>query len=157
MAKQVLEQVKIDKLLDRAQIGHFTTIDADGRPYTVPVHFVRDGSAIIIHSRKSGRKIENAAANPNVCFQVDELQETVSDGASTLCNIYSIYESVVCEGKATILSDPKEVRAALYLIVDKYAPEMKDMPMPEKSVEVTRIIKIDTDRISGKAYDRNMR
>jgi nitroimidazol reductase NimA-like FMN-containing flavoprotein (pyridoxamine 5'-phosphate oxidase superfamily) len=157
MAKQILQQDAIYKLLDRAQVGHFTTIGTNGRPYTVPVHFVRDGSSIIIHSRKSGRKIENAAANPNVCLQVEELQETVSEGADTLCDVYSIYESVVCEGNAKIVSDPIDVRAALNLIVAKYTPELSEIPMPEASVAVTRIIRIETDAISGKAYDRNMK
>jgi nitroimidazol reductase NimA-like FMN-containing flavoprotein (pyridoxamine 5'-phosphate oxidase superfamily) len=44
-------------------------------PYVIPVNYFFDGEDIYIHSMP-GRKIKTMRANPYVCLQVDEIEDT---------------------------------------------------------------------------------
>jgi uncharacterized protein len=44
-------------------------------PYVIPVNYFFDGEDIYIHSLP-GRKIQTMRANPYVCLQVDEIEDT---------------------------------------------------------------------------------
>jgi len=47
----------------------------ESKPYVIPVNYFFDGEDIYIHSMP-GRKIEIMRANPHVCLQVDEIEDT---------------------------------------------------------------------------------
>ena len=57
-------------LLSSRQVGTIATINKDGTPYCVPVHFVYADGKIYIHGLPAGQKIDNLIANPNVCLSV---------------------------------------------------------------------------------------
>jgi uncharacterized protein len=46
-----------------------------GNPYVVPVNYLFDGECVYVHSLP-GRKINILRANPNVCLQVDEIEDS---------------------------------------------------------------------------------
>jgi nitroimidazol reductase NimA-like FMN-containing flavoprotein (pyridoxamine 5'-phosphate oxidase superfamily) len=48
---------------------------SEGMPYVIPVNYFFDGEDIYIHSMP-GRKIQVMRANPHVCLQVDEIEDT---------------------------------------------------------------------------------
>jgi len=48
---------------------------SEGLPYVIPVNYFFDGEDIYIHSMP-GRKIQVMRANPHVCLQVDEIEDT---------------------------------------------------------------------------------
>ncbi len=67
--------------LDEMQMNHFLLSQAVGRmactegdkPYIVPVTYVYDGKDIIGQT-KEGKKLDMLRKNPNVCFEVDAMQ-----------------------------------------------------------------------------------
>jgi uncharacterized protein len=48
---------------------------SESMPYVIPVNYFFDGGDIYVHSMP-GRKIQIMRANPYVCLQVDELEDT---------------------------------------------------------------------------------
>lgn len=67
-----LSDKQIDELLFSQSIGRLGCY-ADGKIYVVPVTYVYDGQNIICHSRE-GMKLEMMRKNPDVCFEVDKME-----------------------------------------------------------------------------------
>lgn len=78
--------------LDEMQIDHFLLSQAVGRiactngkiPYIVPVTYVYDGKGIICQT-KEGKKLNILRNNPNVCFEVDTM-ENMANWQSVIIN-----------------------------------------------------------------------
>jgi hypothetical protein len=62
------------ELLRNQNIGRLGCC-SEGMPYVIPVNYFFDGEDIYIHSMP-GRKIQVMRANPHVCLQVDEIEDT---------------------------------------------------------------------------------
>jgi nitroimidazol reductase NimA-like FMN-containing flavoprotein (pyridoxamine 5'-phosphate oxidase superfamily) len=62
------------ELLREQNIGRLGCC-SEGMPYVIPVNYFFDGEDIYIHSMP-GRKIQVMRANPHVCLQVDEIEDT---------------------------------------------------------------------------------
>lgn len=67
-----LSKEQIEDLLHKEIIGRIGCY-ADNKVYVVPITFVYDGQYIIGHSA-IGLKIEMMRKNPNVCFEVDHME-----------------------------------------------------------------------------------
>ena len=61
-------------LLSSGKFGRLCLCSKD-QPYAVPMSYVFSDGVIYLHSRGGGKKVEFAAANPQVCFEVDSLEE----------------------------------------------------------------------------------
>lgn len=68
-----LSDVEIDLVLRSEAIGRIGC-HANGRTYVVPVTYAFDGECAYAHSAV-GMKIEMMRANPEVCFEVDHLED----------------------------------------------------------------------------------
>lgn len=79
--------------------------------YVVPITYAYDGSYIYGHTRE-GKKIDMMRKNPNVCFQID-----VVDNMSN-------WRSVISWGKFEELKDPKEREEAMRILLDRVNPIM---------------------------------
>jgi nitroimidazol reductase NimA-like FMN-containing flavoprotein (pyridoxamine 5'-phosphate oxidase superfamily) len=60
-----------EQLLLRATVGRIGC-SAEGRVYVVPITYAYDGECAIGHSA-DGLKLRTMRANPNVCFEVEEI------------------------------------------------------------------------------------
>ena len=78
-------------ILDSAKFGRLG-LSSNDNPYVIPMSYVYSGGKIYLHSRGGGRKIEMAAKNSSVCFEVDRLNE-------------DRWSSVLAFGKAKLSSD----------------------------------------------------
>lgn len=67
----ILNPSQIDHVLRREVIGRVGCY-GDGRVYIVPISYVYDGESVYGHSA-DGMKVSMMRANPNVCFQVDHV------------------------------------------------------------------------------------
>jgi uncharacterized protein len=68
-----LSHDQIDGLLHEQYVGRIGC-HTDGRTYVVPVTYVYQGDAIYAHSA-DGMKLRMMRANPNVCFEVEHLED----------------------------------------------------------------------------------
>ncbi len=65
--KEIKDKTEIEAVLREATVGRLGT-SRDDVPYVVPISYVYHSGKIIIHGAKQGKKMEDIAANPRVCF-----------------------------------------------------------------------------------------
>jgi nitroimidazol reductase NimA-like FMN-containing flavoprotein (pyridoxamine 5'-phosphate oxidase superfamily) len=100
-----LSKQQIDELLTRNVMGRIGCRDGN-RVYVVPVSYAYNDKYIIAHSRE-GMKIEMMRKNPEVCFEVDELQDL------------SNWKSVILQGVYEEITDERERYYAMKFLVSR--------------------------------------
>jgi len=134
-------------LLEQAEWGVLSTMDAQGWPYGVPVnHAVVDGD-LIIHCAVQGHKLDNLAFNAKVSYCVVIQAETLPLELATR------YASAIVFGRAELLTDDQAKREALRAFGLRFAWEHPDLVAREieKDLFRTAVLRISIDRVTGKA------
>ncbi len=72
---EILNDDEIDKMLGAHSVGRLGC-HADGRTYVVPIAYAYDDGAIYGHSTE-GLKLRMMRHNPQVCFEVDEVENVL--------------------------------------------------------------------------------
>ena len=153
MMTHQLPKSEMDNLLMKNPAGVLSTIDPDGTPYGIPIHFVLLNDAIYLHCLPAGQKLDNLNRDPRVCLTVYQMDGLKLDPQGRPCNTGTKYSSVIVRGKARIISDITEKRNALNAIVDKLTPQNSGKEIPDNMLDRTAVVRIDIDDITGK-YDR---
>ena len=146
--KEIKDKAEVERILTEAEVSRLGT-SADGRPYAVPLSFAYHEGKIVIHGAKIGKKMENIARNPRVCFEVDTSEIIPADDP---CGFTYKYESVIANGTARFIENPVEKAASLRLLVEKYAPG-KGSQMTEERVEAftnMTVVEITVEEMMGK-------
>jgi uncharacterized protein len=125
-----LTSPEIEQVLLRETIGRLGC-HADGRIYVVPIAYAYDGEHVYAHSR-AGMKIRAMRVNPNVCFEVDQIDDLAH------------WRSVVAWGSYEELRDADEGRA-MAILHSRFAsgersPTSLRHPMMHGAVEQARTI-----------------
>lgn len=102
---------------------------ADGKTYIVPMSYAYDGEFIYARTFE-GLKISMMRQNPNVCFQVDRMQDMAD------------WESVIAWGTFEELTNEDERNAGLQKLVDRTLPYIssetvkltQEWPFPAKDL-----------------------
>lgn len=118
-----LNSAQIDQLLFENILGRIGCSD-EGKVYVVPTNYVFDGKSIIAHALP-GEKIMIMRKHPEVCFEVDEVQDLLH------------WRSVIAWGTFQEIKDEWERLNAMKLFVDKMI-RLK-MSIPEHSKDVSGI------------------
>lgn len=100
--------------LTEEEIKHVLTSNILGRigctdgnlTYVVPITYFYNGKDIILHS-KVGMKVEMMRANPQVCFEVDQI------------HTYNSWQSVIAWGKYEEVLEPAEREALMKSFVER--------------------------------------
>ena len=150
MKEHQLKEGQIKGILEKALVGSLSTINEEGYPYVVPVHFVYHDSKIYIHGLPKGQKISNILANEKVGFQVCEMKGLILNEAP--CDVNTEYESVVILGKAKMIDDHKVKKNVLNMVVEKYTPQIAGAKLLDNMVRGTAIIEITIQECTGKYY-----
>lgn len=151
MKEHQLSVAEIEELLKSAQVGRLGTLNANGYPYVVPVHFYFDKDVIYIHGLNKGQKIENLKANAKVSFEVDQMDGLILNDKA--CDVNTKYKSVIAFGKAQMVEDAELKVQALHNIVNKYTPQLGKQEYPENMLKATGIIAVTMEECSGKFYE----
>lgn len=88
-----LSETEIEAVLRREIIGR-VACHSDGKTYVVPITYAYDTGAIYAHSA-GGLKLRMMRANPNVCFEVDRMEDLAN------------WQSVVAWGRFEELVGPE--------------------------------------------------
>ena len=97
---------QIEAVLHQQHVGRLACL-ADGRPYVVPVTYAYAGGAVYGRTLP-GRKLAALRADPRVCFEVDERDDSVS------------WCSVVADAIFEEVTDPAERQTALALLAQAW-------------------------------------
>jgi len=133
-------------LLDAAEYGILSTASNDGQPYGLPLSYVYKNDCIYFHCAVSGHKLENIEHNPKVSFCAVGKTKVLPDKFATE------YESTVVFGVASEVKDAERYDALLWLL-EKYCSDFiaEGKQYIEQKDKITKVFKIEIDRISGKA------
>ncbi|MGN6179235.1 MAG: pyridoxamine 5'-phosphate oxidase family protein [Mucilaginibacter sp.] len=100
------------QLLESHHIGRIGCCN-NNMPYVVPVNYAYENGIIYCHSG-DGMKIRLMRNNPNICFQVDNIQDMLN------------WKSVIALGKFEEITEMVEKETVLQKLIDKISPYLKD-------------------------------
>ena len=115
-SKQQLTDDEVIAILEQGEVGVLAVLGDEGYPYTVPINYVYADGRILMHSAKSGHKIEAIRGCDKASFCVIAQADVVAQDYSTN------FRSVVAFGRVRIVEDDAERQSALRLLGDKYNP-----------------------------------
>jgi len=152
--KEVTQLANILAILDKCEIMRIG-LCVDNKPYIVPLNFayeaVDEKLSIYFHSAPEGKKLDMMAKNNFVCFEADCSYKTIK--TELACNWAAEFESVIGEGKITILADEAEKIHALDLLMKRYGLEGKAYYSPHGLSRVT-VLQVSVTSITGKIGKR---
>ena len=139
----------IDAILDEALLCHLG-FEVEGQPYVIPTLFARAGDMLYVHGSAASRMLEALAEGIDVCVTV-----TLVDGlvlARSAFHHSMNYRSVVVLGRARLVTDPEEKRAALVAVVEHVVPgRSRDVRDPsELELLATSVLRLDLLEVSAK-------
>lgn len=152
MLNHQMASKEIESLLARAKTGTLATINADGTPYIIPIHFVRKDGAVYFHGLPAGQKISNLKANQNVCFNVYEMDKLLFDPNENPCDTNTKYESITIQGKVNFVQELDKKREILSAIVGKYTPQLLGREFPPNMLKGTAVLELVPHQITGKYF-----
>lgn len=143
--KQITDKKQMEQILAQAQVCRLAMVDK-GQPYVVPLNFGYGDGSLYFHSAPEGRKIDVLKADPQVCFEVDELVKM--NKAAAACDWGVSFKSVIGTGTARILDTPAEKKAGLDIIMAHYSSRSFDYP--EEMLAKTAVIQVTIHEMTGK-------
>lgn len=140
-------------VLDKCRTLHLGLVE-DGRAYIVPLNYgwtEENGRyTLYAHSAAEGRKIDLIRGGADVGFEMETGVEYFD--ADTACGWGNRYESIIGEGRATLLSTPEEKRNGLAAIMAHYSAR-RDYTFEDAMVDLVQVIKIDVTALSCKIHE----
>lgn len=150
--RRITDPAMICAVLDKCRTLHLGLVE-DGRVYIVPLNYgwtEENGRYILYaHSAAEGRKIDLIRGGADVGFEMETGVEYFD--ADTACGWGNRYESIIGEGRATLLSTPEEKRQALAAIMAHYSAR-RDYTFEDTMVDLVQVIKIDVTALSCKIH-----
>jgi hypothetical protein len=115
-----LSENQVDNLLKSQAIGRIGC-HSGGITYVVPINYFYDGNFVYGHSAK-GRKIEMMRKNPEICFQVDTIQNLNN------------WQSVIAWGKFEEITDIYEKEQVMQKLINKIVPLTSETGHPSHGI-----------------------
>lgn len=147
--KEIRDRAVINEFLNMSPVGRLGTIGNDGYPRIKPLNFVYLDGRIYFHSARTGEKIDDIGRDKRVVFEVDEPIGYVKSDINP-CSAKYLYRSIMIKGRAGIVNDEKERVLALHSLMEKYQPEGGYGAFLPEKLDITAIVCIDIEDITGK-------
>lgn len=144
--KQELSLKESEAILERGTSGVLAAAGDDDYPYAVPLSYVYADSKIFFHCAAEGHKMDAIAGNPKVSFCVIDQDQIIPEKYTTY------FRSAIAFGKARVLEDEGEKRAAIELLAEKYSPEFEEGRKQEidSQFQQVRMVEIAVEHLTGK-------
>lgn len=144
---QQLSETEARSILQNQTYGVLSVQGDDGYPYGVPVNYVCGDDAIYFHCGMEGHKLEAIKRSDKISLCVVGENEVVPEAFTTA------YTSVILFGRAAIVTDEKEKRAALKLLVERFSPDYEAAGEEEikRFWDAVCIVKLKAEHVTGKA------
>ena len=145
-AKQRLSDAEAREILEGGSFGVLACLGDEGYPYAVPLSYAVDGGHIYFHCAVEGAKLDAIRREERVSFCVVGMDEPQRGEYTTH------YASAIAFGRARIVEDADEKRAALMCISCKYEPgdDALSRQKIEAALDRTAIVDIEIERLTGK-------
>ena len=147
--KEIRDPRVAEGLLRSALVGRLGTVGEDGAPRVKPLNFVWHAGRVYFHSAREGEKIRDILRDGRVCFEVDQVLALVR-ARTQPCRATCLYRSVILRGRAVLVEDEAERRAALDALLAKHQPG-SDLPgYPPEKLALTAVVRLDAEELVGK-------
>ena len=97
-----MSSIEILELLEKVSYGHLGCIN-EGNPYVIPMHYYLKESVIYLFTTE-GMKSHDLDANPAVCLQVEEINDSKH------------WRSAVVTGRAEHLTEQREIDEVMQFV-----------------------------------------
>ena len=118
--REVKDKSIINEILKKGKYCRLALAD-NNRPYIVSLNYgfeeVSGNYIFYFHGASEGRKIDIIKRNPYGCLEIDIEVALVS--GEEACSFSTTYKSIIAEGEITFLSESKEKKRALSLIMEE--------------------------------------
>lgn len=145
--KQLLPEREAEEILRRGKTGVLGVAGDGGYPYAVPLNYVYEDGTIYFHCAKTGHKLDAIRRNGKVSFCVVDQDKVVPEQFTTH------YKSAIAFGKAAVLTGDGAKRAAIELLVRKYAPDRREQGEEaiEREWDALCVVAVSVEHLTGKA------
>ena len=143
---QALSPEECAAVLQQGSHGVLAVTGDGGYPYAVPLSYVYCGGRILFHCAKTGHKLDAIAADSRVSFCVVDRDRVVPEEFTTY------FRSVIAFGRARVLGDEAERRAALEALAARYSPGDEEGRRREIEREFPHVclVEISVEHLTGK-------
>ncbi len=152
--REITSIEEIKDVLDKSFALHLG-INDDGHVYVVPVNFgysYQDGKyTFYFHGAKDGRKYSLLKDGAAVGFEC-ETDYAIKPGEKA-CEYSAFYSSVIGEGRASLVEDNEDKKAALNLIMKK-ATGKADWNFPSIMLTRVAVFKVEVTQLTCKSHKR---
>jgi uncharacterized protein len=144
------EREVIDAILDEALIAHLAIVAENGQPLAIPTLHARHGDLVYCHGSVASRTLRALASGVPACLTVSLLDGLVL--ARAAMHHSANYRSVMLLGRATVVQDPEEKRAALKAVVEHIVPGRSEQVRgpTENELHATSVLAIPISEASAK-------
>ena len=141
-----LSQEESLAIIDAVQYAVLCLTDPDGRPYGLPMDYVRQGDVLYFHGSQEGRKIAAMKSNPQACAVI--MGETQIRPA----RFGREYASVIADGTIELINEPEIKRQVMTWVVERKSPDNieKGKVIIEKMLDRVLVYKMQMETITGK-------
>jgi len=147
--REIKDPNAVRAIMEEAPVCRIGVSD-DGMPYVVPLSFGLGEGRLYFHCAAEGRLLDIIRKNNRVCFEMDIFRGVII--GQSPCGCSSRYESVIGSGRAVIVEEPGEKKAALDRIMEHYGQEVPTAYKPEIFANTT-VVRIDIAGVTGKRRD----
>ena len=139
----------IYQILDSSALAHVAYV-IDNTPFCTPTTHWREGDTLYWHGSSASRMIKELKQGVDVCVTVSRLDGFVLARSAFHHSVN--YRSVMCFGKATLVSNEEEKYRALNNMIERFFPkrteEMREVT--QKELKATSVIKMKIDVAAAK-------
>lgn len=144
---QELDREACEEILSRGTSGVLAVLGDKGYPYAVPLSYVFADGKLYFHCAKQGHKTDAVRACSKASFCVVDRDDVVPEEYTTY------FRSVIIFGRARVLEDAAEIRAALETLGRKYHPS--DTPEGlaraiDRELAAVAVIELTPEHVTGK-------
>ena len=147
--RKITDQKEIEAIIKKADVCRIALIDGE-LPYMVTLNFgYKSGTPAVLyfHCANEGRKLDIIKNNNNVCFQMD-IDHELTTGKSA-CGYSMNFKSIVGYGKIHKVTNKQEKIEGLNYLMKQYS-DRDDFSYEEKMLEVTTVLKLEIEELTGK-------
>jgi nitroimidazol reductase NimA-like FMN-containing flavoprotein (pyridoxamine 5'-phosphate oxidase superfamily) len=148
------DEAWVRSFMQRAPYGFLATVGEDGQPFLNSNIFVYDAGrhCVYLHTHRTGRTRDNLDGGDRVTFAVAAMGRLLP--APEALEFSVEYAGVTAFGRGRVVDDPDEAKAALQMLLDKYAPHLRPgedyRASTDEEMARTAVYRIDVETWSGK-------
>lgn len=133
-------------IIDENEFAVLCLNDPTGKPYGVPMEYVRQDHSLYFHGAKEGRKVSSMQATPWGCAVILGENEIIPQKFGRK------YQSVIVEGGIELIDEPEIKRQVMIWVVRRKSPDYveKGLTVVERMLDRVLVYKMNMEIVSGK-------